>query len=121
MRTWDEQMEKQPTGGEQTISTELTVKAVTNFQIIPENGGFVLILGARRLHVSEDAFGKTPLRQVDPIVAAFLSHGMLKDLTRVLTASLSHFETTYGVIPIPLPSALGNAEPLPRQVKPKSH
>ena len=93
-----------PEGPEQletTISTTFEVKVATNFQIIPENGGFVLLLGTRRLLIGPHTFGSLPLPAVEVFSAAFLSHGMLKDLAMVLERVVADFEEQFGRIPVP--------------------
>jgi hypothetical protein len=103
--------DRHPAEAQVTIAADIEVIAVTNFQILPDNGGFILILGARRLHIPESVFGETPVRQVEAFAAAFLSHGMLKNLAKVLTTALNHFEASYGVIPGATPSSSGPPKP----------
>jgi len=74
-------------------------KAVTNFQILPENGGYILMLGTRQLKLSDTQSAPSPV--TDIFAAAFLSHAMIADLARVLNTVVSDFEKAYGRIPMP--------------------
>jgi hypothetical protein len=95
-------MEEQNSGGgEQGASVKMDVRPVTHFQLVSENGGFVLVMGTRSLKISQGKSGQMPDLQLEPFVAAFLSHVMLKDLTRIFATALSQFETAHGVIPVP--------------------
>jgi hypothetical protein len=74
-------------------------RPLTNFQLTPENGGFNLILGARRMQFSEDSV--IPKYETEIFAVAFLSHSMTKDLAKVLTQAVVHFEDVFGHIPLP--------------------
>jgi hypothetical protein len=86
---------------ETTVPTDIEVHAVTNFQIVPENGGFVLILGKRRFAIGEQSFGGFPKPVVEVFAAAFLSHSMLKDMAKVFSRASDEFEKMFGHIPVP--------------------
>jgi hypothetical protein len=74
-------------------------EAITNFQIIPDNGGFLLLLGKRR--VKGDTFGRSPELITEISSVNFLSHSMAADLSRVLGVVVRDFESLWGHIPIP--------------------
>src|SRR5258708_4330630 len=89
--------ETSPTGSppqriEKTVPADIELHAVTNFQILPENGGFALILGKRRFTIEEQSFGGFPKPTVEVCAAAFLSHSMLKDMARVFKNASDDFE-----------------------------
>lgn len=86
---------------EATVPTTVEAHAVTNFQLIPDNGGFILLLGKRRFTLGPDAFGGHPAPGVEVFAAGFLAHAMLKDLARVLNMVVGDFERLYGKVPVP--------------------
>jgi hypothetical protein len=74
-------------------------EAITNFQIIPDNGGFILLLGKRRLR--GDTFGQWPELVTEISSINFLSHSMAADLSRVLSIVVKDYESLWGHIPFP--------------------
>jgi hypothetical protein len=84
---------------EANIPMAVPVRALTNFQLLPENGGYSLIFGGRRFQFTEDA--QVPKYETEVFCVAFLSHSMAKDLGNVLTQAISHFESLFGHIPLP--------------------
>ena len=85
------------------VNTPVNVEAfaVTNFQLLPDNGGFILILGKRRFNIGAEKFGHFPPPSLEVFSAGFLSHAMLKDMSVVLTRAVSDFEKSFGHIPVP--------------------
>ena len=86
---------------EKTISQHVATTAVSNFQLIPENGGYVLLLGARHFNLQERGFANLPSPFVEIFPCAYLSHAMLKDMATVLNNAVKDFERLFGKIPVP--------------------
>jgi len=84
-----------------TLPTEMKVQLVTDFQLWPENGGFVLVLGSRSLKIENGSFGGLPNPQIEAVSASYFSHSMMKDLARVFGLAVKNFEETFGAIPLP--------------------
>lgn len=74
-------------------------EAITNFQLLPDNGGYVLLLGKRRL--AGPNFGQWPELRTEISSVNFISYSMMSDMARVLNSAVKDFETTWGHIPVP--------------------